>query len=165
MALGKTLKWTLAGLGGLLVGLLALAYGAFSLWSWRENERFESVLIIENRSAQPIHNLEIAHNGEVVFTKSLLNADKMLVLAELNPFKGPNAPQRRGDVYFVDAKAGISFMRDPTGSEERHEFHAGGHGDISRYKCLLMIAITPQSIDVTKCIKVETPKYQTKPKN
>ena len=165
MTLRKTLKWMLAGLVVRLVGLLALAYVGLSLWSWMEDRRFETILLIENRSGQPIHNLEIAHNGEVVFTYSMLNADKMIVLSELHPFKGPNAQQRRGDVYFVEAKAAIAFLRDPTGREERHEFDAGGHGGISRRKCLFMIAIAPRSVDATKCIEIESPEYQTKPKN
>jgi hypothetical protein len=165
MTLRETLRWALAGLGGLLVGLLALAYAGLSLWSWKKDERFETVLVIENLSGQPVHDIEIAHNGEVVYRTRRLDPQEIFALSELNPLKGPDAQQRRGDIYSMEAKAAVAFLRDPTGREERHEFNAGGHSDISRHKCLFIIAITPRSIDAPKCIVIESPKRQTKPKN
>ena len=165
MTLRKALKWT-AWTFGLLIGLLAIAYAGLHLRRWQEDERFETVLVIENLSGQRVHGVEIAHNGEGVYRTRYLDPQKKLVLSALNPFKGPNAQRRRGDVYDLQAHAEIAFLRDPGGPEERFAFNAGGHQDGFNFnKCLISVAITPQSVETRKCVRMETPKPQAKPKN
>jgi len=161
MRLRKVLLWT----GGGFAGLLALAFAALVYWAWTIDERFDTTIVIENRSGQPIHDLSIAHNGEVVYRARGLGPHEGLALAHLNPFKGPNAQRRRGDVYDLQAHAEIVFLRESGGPEQRHQIDVGGHSDHVRYECLFSVSITPQTVDATKCIEITLPKIQTKPEN
>jgi hypothetical protein len=156
----KTLKWTLAG----LVVLLALVYAGLHVWRWMDDKPYETVLVIENRSGQPVHNLEIAHNGEVVYQTRRLDPHKIIALANLDPLEGPEAEPPSTDIRLATARAAVSFTRVPGGQEERLAFSAGGH-HLSLDKCLIAITITPQSIERRGCIWMSKPKQQTKPKN
>lgn len=164
MTFRKALKWTAWTFAG-LIGLLAIAYAGLHLRRWQEDERFETVLVIENLSGGRVHKVEIAHNGEGVYRTGYLDPQEKFALSELNPLRGPEARPRRGDIYSAQAKAAIVFLRDPTGREERHDLDVGGHSDIFRYKCLFVISITPQSVEANKCIEIKSPKRQTRPKN
>jgi hypothetical protein len=160
MRLRKVLLWA----GGGFAGLLALAFIAVHVADWRTLEKYETIIVVENQSAQPIHNLEIIHNGEVVSRLKRLGSQETFALSGLNPLKGPEAKPPSTDIRLATAHAAIAFQRAPNGPEVRFTFDAGGH-HLFPDKCLIIIAITSQSVGAQKCVWMKTPKPQAKPKN
>jgi hypothetical protein len=163
MTLRKTLAWILLSLAS-LAGLLVVLRVVGEIERWLALESYETVLAIENLSGQPIHNLEIAHNGEVVYRQRRLDRHELIALSNLNPTKGPEAKTPDRDIRLALAQAAIAFQRDSGGPEERLAFNAGGH-HLFPDKCLITIAIMPQSIEKRGCIWMSKPKRQTKPKS
>lgn len=160
MTLSKGLKWGAVG----AMGLFALAYATTHVVRWNVYPTFETTLLFSNQSGQALRNVEIAHNGEVVFKQKLLTPGENIVLAGLDPFRGPRAQPRRGDVYGTEATGAIAFARDPDGKAERHEFSAGGHSEVIKVKCLFVVSITSESVKGHECTQVQPLKRQATPK-
>ena len=160
MALRKTLKWTFAG----LAVLFALAYAGLHVWRWGVDERYETVLVIENLSGQSVHNLKIVHNGGAVSQVRRLDPREIFALSNLSPLRGPKARIPDGDIGIATSHVVIAFQREPDAREDQLDFETDWH---TRYgkKCLLVTVIWPEFIEQRQCLWMEKPEWQAKPKN
>jgi hypothetical protein len=162
MTFRKTLKLTAWTFGG-LAGLFVFAYAALAVWSWSVDERYETVLVIENLGGQPVLNLTIAHNGGTVYQRQRFDSHEIFALSNLNPIRGPTAHIPDGDIGMAKSKISIAFQRESDGLEDRIGFETDWHYRYGK-KCLLMASITPRSIEHRKCVWMSKPEWQAKPK-
>jgi hypothetical protein len=124
-------------------GLFVL--GLFFVW-WRFfHSPYETILVLENHSGQTVHAIKVSHNNRVVYRVAYSRDGVGVAIMGLDPLKGLDPRNTLGHPNRVDAWFTISFRREAGSEEESHTFDVP-QGEYAE-KCLLVIAITPRSVE------------------